>query len=542
VKRTNEELEKVKLFAVLLVLFSISTLFTAQSTYTPSQETSTTTTTTITTYNWGITVSTDKSVYSPSEAVRISGTVTGGPYCPSGYTCTFTSNIVVELEIRDPLNTIVYSKSLSFYPGPEPPFRSYSDSYGISSALMSGEYQVVARATCSGYSTVEARSSFRLEGTATTMDCGHWVVATDKGAYSTGEIVHITGHADTPCVTFGFGTAPAIRLSYSSGSLEIQSQPWPGTTCTTCGPGGSDFYADWQIPSTFPAGTVTITVGDSGDGLPMIAPGETTFTVTTVSSLGSLSVYFDKTTYYAGDTVHITLGMTVDCTYTYTDYALAVTITIHDPSGLMLVQEYKEYESKYFAYDFALPPSAAPGIYTVDVSSDSVPCVGPGSGQGTFEVVPTTPLTTPVTTPATTPAPPPGPRCVIVTAAYGSEMAPDVVYMRYVRDNLIGSSPIGRTLVAAFNAFYYSWSPSVANVIVGNELPRAVFRVVLLPLIGIVRVTALLFTAMTNIAGSTDLASVVAFLVAAAMTVAVYVAFPVLVALEIKQGSRRRRA
>ena len=167
------------------------------------------------------------------------------------------------------------------------------------------------------------------------------------------------------------------------------------------------------------------------------------------------------------------------------------------------------------------------------------------SGGGTSSKSPpftlTVTATTPVTTPVTTPTPGPA-RCVIATAAYGSEMAPDVVYMRYIRDNLIGSSPIGRTLVGAFNAFYYSWSPTVAGVIAGNELLRAIFRVVLLPLIGIVRVTALLFTATTYLAGSRDLASVVAFLVAAAMTVAVYVAFPVLVALEIRQGSRRRRA
>lgn len=409
-KRTKDEGQRVRLFAVLLVLFSIGTLFTVQSPYTPSQETSTTTTTTITTYPWGITVSTDKSIYSPSEVVQISGTVTGGPYCPSGYTCTFTSNIVAELEIRDPLNTIVYSKSLSFYPGPEPPILSYSDSYGLSSALSSGDYQVVARATCSGYPTVEARSSFRLEGTATTRDCGHWVVATDKGAYSTGEIVHITGHADTPCMTFGFGTAPAIRLSYSSGSLEIQSQPWPGTTCTTCGPGGSDFYADWQIPSTFPAGTVTITVGDSGDGLPMIAPGETTFTVTTVSSLGSLSVYFDKTAYYASDTVHITGDIsTPNCTWTYTSAGgLAVAITIYDPNGLLVLNSttnpsvagYKNY-----AYDYVLPVNAIPGNYTVAVSYGSCGggCFGCVFGQGTFQVG------TATTIALTTPAPPPGP-------------------------------------------------------------------------------------------------------------------------------------
>jgi hypothetical protein len=39
--------------------------------------------------------------------------------------------------------------------------------------------------------------------------------------------------------------------------------------------------------------------------------------------------------------------------------------------------------------------------------------------------------------------------CIIATVAYGSPMAPEVAYMRYVRDNLIGSTEIGGRLVKA---------------------------------------------------------------------------------------------
>jgi hypothetical protein len=120
-------------------------------------------------------------------------------------------------------------------------------------------------------------------------------------------------------------------------------------------------------------------------------------------------------------------------------------------------------------------------------------------------------------------------------------MAPEVVYMRHVRDDLIGSSPTGEALVAAFNAFYYSWSPAVANAIAGSEFLRAVFRVILLPLVAIVHATALAFTATTNIAG-TEVASVVAFLSAATMTIAVYVFLPALAGTKLAQAIRRRNA
>lgn len=137
------------------------------------------------------------------------------------------------------------------------------------------------------------------------------------------------------------------------------------------------------------------------------------------------------------------------------------------------------------------------------------------------------------------PSSPPS-RCVIATAAYGSDVAPDVVYMRYVRDKLIGSTPTGRGLVDGFNAFYYSWSPSLAERIAGNGLLRAIFRVLLLPLVGIVHITALTFMGMASMTENADVASVVAFVAAAAMTLTIYVVLPVVAATEVKQAARGR--
>jgi len=131
--------------------------------------------------------------------------------------------------------------------------------------------------------------------------------------------------------------------------------------------------------------------------------------------------------------------------------------------------------------------------------------------------------------------------CVIATAAYGSDMAPEVAYMRYVRDSLIGSTPTGKALVAAFNTFYYSWSPTVANAIAGSELLRAFFRVILLPLVAIIHATALVFTAVANATGGRDVASFVAFFASAIMTIVVYVVLPTLTGAKLMHVARRRR-
>jgi hypothetical protein len=53
--------------------------------------------------------------------------------------------------------------------------------------------------------------------------------------------------------------------------------------------------------------------------------------------------------------------------------------------------------------------------------------------------------------------------CLIATAAYGSELAPQVQLLREVRDNVLFSTSSGTSFMSAFNAFYYSFSPTVAD-------------------------------------------------------------------------------
>lgn len=53
--------------------------------------------------------------------------------------------------------------------------------------------------------------------------------------------------------------------------------------------------------------------------------------------------------------------------------------------------------------------------------------------------------------------------CLIATAAFDSELTPQVQLLREVRDNVLFSTGVGTTFMAGFNEFYYSFSPTVAD-------------------------------------------------------------------------------
>jgi hypothetical protein len=199
----------------------------------------------------------------------------------------------------------------------------------------------------------------------------------------------------------------------------------------------------------------------------------------------------------------------------------------------------------------------AGSIYISDPTLSLTTCIV--YGAGTIRMIqeqeqtptPTPPPETPPTTPPpeTTPPPwttsppptetPPQRLCVIATAAYGSELAPEVAYMRHVRDNMIGSNIVGKTLVSGWDAFYYSWSPTVAVEVSRNAVFQSVCRVLLIPLIVIVHVTAYIYTAVAVV--NLSLSSILAFFYAAASSIAVYIASPLLMLRTLRRRVCLRR-
>ncbi len=118
-------------------------------------------------------------------------------------------------------------------------------------------------------------------------------------------------------------------------------------------------------------------------------------------------------------------------------------------------------------------------------------------------------------------AAPSGGGCLIATAAYGSELAPQVQFLREIRDNTLLSTASGTSFMTGFNQFYYSFSPAVADLERENAVFRDAVRVAITP--------ALYTLNIMTLADQNSDSSVLAFgLLAIAAMAGIYIAGPLL--------------
>ena len=73
--------------------------------------------------------------------------------------------------------------------------------------------------------------------------------------------------------------------------------------------------------------------------------------------------------------------------------------------------------------------------------------------------------------------------CLIATAAFGSEMEPQVQFLREIRDGTVMSTQSGTVFMTGFNQFYYSFSPYVADYERENPVFKEAVKVTLTPLL-----------------------------------------------------------
>jgi hypothetical protein len=81
------------------------------------------------------------------------------------------------------------------------------------------------------------------------------------------------------------------------------------------------------------------------------------------------------------------------------------------------------------------------------------------------------------------PAPSDGGGCLIATAAFGSELSPQIQQLREVRDNVVLNTDSGSAFMKIFNEFYYSFSPIVADYERQNSIFKETVKISVTPML-----------------------------------------------------------
>jgi len=143
-----------------------------------------------------------------------------------------------------------------------------------------------------------------------------------------------------------------------------------------------------------------------------------------------------------------------------------IALEVKSPSGeIILIRTVELGPGGTYNLKFKIPASAESGNYDIITNLELV---------GTEE--------TQVSEDAQSPSSSGG-GCLIATATYGSELAPQVQQLRELRDNTLLQTESGSAFMKSFNQFYYSFSPGIANLERENPIFKEMVKLAITPLI-----------------------------------------------------------
>jgi peptidyl-prolyl cis-trans isomerase B (cyclophilin B) len=116
--------------------------------------------------------------------------------------------------------------------------------------------------------------------------------------------------------------------------------------------------------------------------------------------------------------------------------------------------------------------------------------------------------------------------CLIATAAYGSELAPQVQMLREIRDNQLMNTESGSAFMTTFNEFYYSFSPIIADYERENPYFKEAVKLAITPIISSLSI-------MENAESESEVLSIGISVIA--LNLAMYLGVPAIVVVGIKR-------
>ncbi|MCE2614392.1 MAG: hypothetical protein LVO36_00660, partial [Nitrosopumilus sp. (ex Thoosa mismalolli)] len=118
--------------------------------------------------------------------------------------------------------------------------------------------------------------------------------------------------------------------------------------------------------------------------------------------------------------------------------------------------------------------------------------------------------------------------CLIATAAYGTELAPQVQFLREVRDNTVMSTSSGMAFMTGFNQLYYSFSPTIADWERENPIFQQSVRALVTPMVSTLSI-------MTLADNGSEIEVLGLGISVIALNLGMYIAAPVLIAFKARK-------
>ena len=187
-------------------------------------------------------------------------------------------------------------------------------------------------------------------------------------------------------------------------------------------------------------------------------------------------------------------------------------IEIKNPSGeTILIRTVTLDENRQYFIKFKIPESSEVGNYDVIVNAEN--------DQGVV-----------VSTKSIEDEPnEEGGGCLIATATYGSELAPQVQQLRELRDNQLMNTESGTQFMSTFNDIYYSFSPTIADMEREHPLFKEAVKIAITPMISTLSL-------MENAETESEVLSIGISVIA--LNLAMYLGVPAIVVIGIRIRKR----
>jgi len=119
--------------------------------------------------------------------------------------------------------------------------------------------------------------------------------------------------------------------------------------------------------------------------------------------------------------------------------------------------------------------------------------------------------------------------CLIATATYGSELAPQVQQLRELRDNQLLQTESGSAFMSSFNEMYYSFSPTIADYERENPMFKEAVKLTITPMLSTLAI-------MENAETESEVLGLGLSVIA--LNLGMYIGLPAIVIIGIRKNSK----